>query len=71
MLSVTRQYSCVYETNAQRPPKFRPPFNNNNNNNNFNSIYLRVNLTAQRPITKRAPVGKKKHTYKQNTKTRQ
>jgi hypothetical protein len=25
--------------------------NNNNNNNNNNSIYLRANLTAQRPIT--------------------
>jgi hypothetical protein len=36
-------------------------------------IYLRANLTAQRPITKRARVEKKKHThtYKQNTKARQ
>jgi hypothetical protein len=33
-------------------------------------IYLRANLTAHRPITKRARVEKKKHTYKQNTKTR-
>jgi hypothetical protein len=28
--------------------------NNNNNNNNINSIYLHANLTALRPITKRA-----------------
>jgi hypothetical protein len=38
----------------------------------FNSIYLRANLTAERPITKWARVEKRKiHTYKQNTKTRQ
>jgi hypothetical protein len=38
----------------------------------FNSTYLRANLTAQRPITKRARVEKKKiHTYKQNTKAKQ
>jgi hypothetical protein len=39
----------------------------------LNSIYLRANLTVQRPITKRARVEKKKntHTHKQNTKTRQ
>jgi hypothetical protein len=40
---------------------------NNNNNNNNNSIYLRANLTAQRPITKRERV-EKKHTYKQKQK---
>jgi hypothetical protein len=38
------------------------------NNNNiviiqFNSIYLRANLTAQRPITKRARVEKKKYIH--------
>jgi hypothetical protein len=41
---------------------------------NFNSIpfiYLRADLTAQRPITKRARVEKKKHTHTNNTKTRQ
>jgi hypothetical protein len=43
----------------------------NNNLVQFNSIYLRANLTAQRPITKRARVEKKKHSCKQNTKTRQ
>jgi hypothetical protein len=42
-----------------------------NNNNNNNSIYLRANLTAQRPITKRARIEKKKITYKQNTKAKQ
>jgi hypothetical protein len=30
----------------------------------FNSIYLRANLTAQRPITKKARVEKKIHTNK-------
>jgi hypothetical protein len=37
--------------------------NNNNNNNNNNSIYLRANLTAQRPIRKESTSGEeKKHT---------
>jgi hypothetical protein len=35
----------------------------------FNSIYLRANLTAQRPITKRTGIREEKtHTYKENTK---
>jgi hypothetical protein len=43
-----------------------------NNSIQFNSIYLRANVTAQRAITKRAGVEKKKiHTYKQNTKAKQ
>jgi hypothetical protein len=39
--------------------------NNNNNNNNSIRIYLRANLTAQRPITKLTRVRKKKQ--QQNT----
>jgi hypothetical protein len=34
--------------------------NNNNNNNNKINIYLRANLTAQRPITKSAQGRRKK-----------
>jgi hypothetical protein len=39
--------------------------NNNNNSIQFNSIliYLRANLTAQRPITKLARVRSKKQQY--------
>jgi hypothetical protein len=45
-----------------------------NNNNNSIRFYLRANLTAQRPITKRAraekKTKKKTHTYKQKAKAR-
>jgi hypothetical protein len=35
-------------------------YNNNNNNNNSFLVYLRANLIAERPITKRARVRRKK-----------
>jgi hypothetical protein len=35
----------------------------------FDSIYLRANLTAQRPIRKLAPVEKKKHTHTNKIQT--
>jgi hypothetical protein len=46
--------------------------NNNNNNNNISIqfIYFRANLTAQRPITKRAR-EEETCTYKQKTKAKQ
>jgi hypothetical protein len=42
--------------------------NNNNNNNNTILVYLRADLTVQRPITKLVRVSKKKKKEQKLTK---